>query len=126
MTLILDDIRSVPGMVVNAPSIFKRQDFMDWLNDPENTIFTWHTKGSEPSEYSDVVVLVNENYDGDSSNMPEDIWNLLCDEAYQHYGAGNSVTPRRHIHFRFRRKVPGGLQGVQTAYNQHNGELYGK
>ena len=86
MTLILDDIRSVPGMVVNAPSIFKRQDFMDWLNDPENTIFTWHTKGSEPSEYSDVVVLVNENYDGDSSNMPEDIWNLLCDEAYQHYG----------------------------------------
>ena len=101
MALILDDIRVAPALIINAPSVFARADFMAWLNDPENTVFTWHQKGSEPQEYSDTIVLVAEHYDGDSSDMPADIWRLICEEVYARNGGpdlsltkGESVTVR--------------------------------
>jgi hypothetical protein len=65
------------GLVVNAPEIFAREDFRAWLNDSQNQIATWHQRGKPPGEYSDVFVLVDNNYDGDSSNMPEDIWRAV-------------------------------------------------
>ena len=103
MALILEDIRLTHGLVLNAPTIFAREDFLAWLNDEERNVFTWHRKGPGEAahEYSDTVVLVNENYDGDSSDMPEDIWNLICEEVYARYGGpeltmanGESITVR--------------------------------
>lgn len=74
------------GITVNAPNVFARADFMAWLNDPEKAVFTYHKKGDEAHEYSDVIVLVDSNYEGDSSDMPEDVWKAICDAAYAVYG----------------------------------------
>lgn len=80
--LLSTDIKRTIGITVNAPNVFARPDFIAWLNDPEKVVFTYHRKGDEPHEYSDVIVLVDSNYEGDSSDMPEDVWRAICDAAY--------------------------------------------
>lgn len=89
------------GLVVNAPAVFARPDFMAWLNDPNNAVMTYHRKGDVAHEYSDLLVLVDSNHQGDCSDMPEDIWNAICDLAYAQYGGPDA--PRNldgHIHVR--------------------------
>lgn len=80
------EVARTVGLVVNAPAIFARPDFMEWLNRPGNAVFTWHAKGDAAHEYSDVIVLIDADYEGDSSDMPEDIWKAVCDLAYEQYG----------------------------------------
>lgn len=67
------------GLVMNAPEIFRREEFRFWLNDPARSTATWHKKGDEPGGYSDVFLLVDRNYEGDSSDMPGDAWRSICD-----------------------------------------------
>lgn len=89
------------GLVINAPAVFAREDFMAWLNRPENAVLSYHVKGEAAHEYSDVAVLVDSNYEGDSSDMPDDVWKAICDAAYAMYGG--PAAPRdhgSHIHVR--------------------------
>ena len=88
------------GLVLDAPQAFAREDFMAWLNDPQNRVATWHRKGEQAGDYSDVVVHVDSNYEGDSSDMPGDIWKAICDEAYRAHCGGRPELPpglRSHI-----------------------------
>ncbi len=73
---------------INAPAIFQRADFIDWLNTTDR-LFTWHTKGAKPGEYSDVIVLVDSNKEGTDPEMPSDIWDAICEAVYAKFG-GNS------------------------------------
>lgn len=82
------------GLILNAPELFERPDFLAWLNDPENRVATWHKKGEEPGEYSDVFVLVDSDYEGPESDMPEDVWKAICDAAYAEYAPGSQELPR--------------------------------
>jgi len=79
------------GLTINAPAVFARPDFMAWLTEPGNRVLSYHPK-SEPvaDAYSDTVVLVDSNYEGDSSDMPEDVWKAICDAAYEIYGGPDS------------------------------------
>lgn len=88
------------GLVVNAPHVFERDDFMKWLDNPSNGPATFHEKGHnyDPTEYSDVFVLIDSNYEGDSSNMPEDIWRSLCDLAYAEFCGGKPDVSRYGSH----------------------------
>lgn len=90
------------AIVINAPTVFARKDFMAWLNAKEKKVFTWHEKGdAEAGEYSDVIVLVDAGYEGDSSDMPEDIWDAICDEVYKLFG-GEKIPAAKgnHVHVR--------------------------
>ncbi len=93
MSNLSDPVKTV-GLVVNAPDIFKREDFLAWLNDPANSPATWHQKGQKPTECSDVFVLIDSNFEGDCSDMPEDIWRELCQLAYDTYCDGGESLPR--------------------------------
>ena len=86
------------GLVINSPTTFERDDFLAWLNDPKRNTATWHTKGDIPGEYSDTYVLVDSHYEGDSSDMPEDIWRALCDAVYEAYSNGDPELPNRLDH----------------------------
>lgn len=90
------------GLVLNAPAVFAREDFVAWLADDDNRVLSYHPKFSfRPDEYSDTVVLVDSNYEGDASDMPEDVWRAICDAAYAAYGGPDA--PARlgsHIHVR--------------------------
>lgn len=90
------------GLVLNAPAVFARPDFMAWLNEEGRRVMTYHPVGLlQPDEYSDVTVLVDSNYEGDCSDMPEDVWKAICDAAYAAYGG--PTAPRSHgshIHVR--------------------------
>ena len=81
------------SLVMNTPEIFKREDFQAWLNDPSRPTATWHRKGKEPGEYSDVFVLVDANHDGDSSDMPSDVWRSICDTVYGTLCDGDPEMP---------------------------------
>lgn len=102
MTIELEAPVRTVGLTINAPAVFARKDFMAWLNDPANKVFTWHDKGSPVAgEYADVVVLVDSDHEGDGSNMPADIWDAICEAAYAEYGGpripqagGSHVTVR--------------------------------
>lgn len=86
------------GLVINAPEIFEREDFGIWLNDPARSTATWHKKGDEPGEYSDVFLLVDRNYEGDSSDMPEDAWRSICDATYGMLCNGDMNMPGLTAH----------------------------
>lgn len=85
------------GIVVNAPAVFRRDDFMRWLDQPSG-VATWKQVGAKPDEYSDVFVLVDSNYEGDSSDMPQDIWRAVCDLAYAKYCNGKPELSLLHSH----------------------------
>jgi hypothetical protein len=79
------------GLVVNAPELFDREDFVAWLDDPENRTATWREKGLPPDEWSDVFVLVDSEREGPESDMPEDVWNAICDLVYAECGEPGAI-----------------------------------
>lgn len=92
------EVTSIEGFSINVPEWFEDKAFLDWLNDPENTLFTWHSRGDDASDWSDVVVCVDPslNGEGSESDMPEHIWDqiiALCKKRYKP-SFGN------HIHVR--------------------------
>ena len=97
----LTNAHPAPALVVDASSVFSRPDFMEWLNSPSSLTATWHARapGAAFTEYADVFVLVDTDYEGSDSDMPEDIWRAICDAVYQVYGSdlagcGTQVTVR--------------------------------
>lgn len=93
----LGEIAQSVGLVINAPEIFARKDFMNWLC-RSTGVFTWHDKNmAVAGECSDVVVLVDANYEGDGTCMPQDIWETICNAAYAAYG-GKTIPHARGSH----------------------------
>ena len=82
------DITIMRGFTLNVPEWFEDKAFLAWLNDPNNTLFTWHSRGEEASDWSDIVVCVDPslNGEGSESDMPERIWDqivALCKKLFQ-------------------------------------------
>ncbi|MGX1201114.1 hypothetical protein [Marinobacter sp. MBR-105] len=83
----IDEVTRTAGLVANTPDWFEDPEFKTWLNDRKNPIFTWHTKGTEPDEWSDIVILVDPSLNGEGvgSDMPERFWNALIELCKAHY-----------------------------------------
>ena len=84
-----------PALVINAPHFFQDSEFVAWLNDKQETKFTWHKEGV-PGEYSDVVVCVDPglNGEGSDSDMPSHIWEEIVATCRRFFSAGE---PTHHI-----------------------------
>lgn len=80
-------------LTFNTPEFFKRQDFLSYIS--KNPVFTWHQDLAEPSEYSDVVVLVEPclSGDGSESDMPEDIWDTILKALKLKFGDEGENIP---------------------------------
>ena len=75
------------SVVIEAPQFFRTPEFIAWLNNGQPKM-TWHQVGSQPSEWSDVVVLVDPSLSGEGSDsdMPQDIWDkivAICKDLFQ-------------------------------------------
>lgn len=92
------EVTFMPGLTINVPEWFEDKDFQKWLNDPENTVFTWHKKGEAPSDWSDVVVCVDPSLRGEGSeaDMPEHIWDQIVELCRAHFRPSTGS----HIHVR--------------------------
>lgn len=92
------EISMLQGFTINVPEWFKDKGFLAWLNDPSNTLFTWHTRGKEAGDWSDVVVCVDPglNGEGSESDMPEHIWDEIVALCRQHFRPSSGS----HIHVR--------------------------
>ncbi|WP_273206730.1 hypothetical protein [Marinobacter subterrani] len=79
---------TIRGVSLNVPEFFQDAEFLAWLNDRNNKVFTWHDKGHPASEWSDVIVLVDSSCsgEGDSSDMPENLWNTLVAFCREYFG----------------------------------------
>jgi len=91
------EINRVSGLVINAPQFFLDPEFMTWLNGRES-VMTWHKKGAEPNDFSDVVVFVDPSLEGEGtdSDMPEAIWNSIVQACRdQSLGGQNFHIPVR-------------------------------
>lgn len=65
-------------LCINMPDMFADPEFIDYLNDPDNNLATWHVRGDpNPHEESDCFMLFD-NGDGSHSDMPEKWWSLIC------------------------------------------------
>ena len=71
---------------INAPEFCTDQEFVMWLNDPQGSRATWHKVGEQPNEYSDIFFTFDGG-EGSASDMPEHIWELLCDLIQEEFGA---------------------------------------
>ena len=85
---------------INAPSWFKRQDFMTWLCSRKTA--TWHEKlttengglapNMQPSNLSDAFFTWTGVYDGSDSplgvepSIPDDIWEFVCEKMWELHG----------------------------------------
>ncbi len=81
------------GLVINAPHWFRDEAFRNWLNSDEPK-FTWH-QGGEPTEWSDVVVLVDPGLGGEGTEagtMPQGIWEGILQVCRKH------LVPSRGAH----------------------------
>ncbi|WP_300500063.1 hypothetical protein [Marinobacter sp.] len=86
---------------LNAPEFFRRKDFLQYIEN--QVVFSWHQPGEGPNEWSDVAVLVEPNLagEGDSADMPEDIWETILAVLRSRFGPeGDAIPPHarnRHI-----------------------------
>ena len=97
MGLLTVDHQTV-GLVLNVPEVFQREDFRRWLNSKGCQVATWHVKGKTPGEYSDTFLLVDSNYEGCSSDMPEDVWLSICNTVYSKLSDGDPNLPGLGYH----------------------------
>lgn len=71
---------------INAPELFRDPEFVAWLNRPSgNRTATWHVKGQEPDEWGDVF-FTYEDGEGSDADMPERIWDDICELLRPHVG----------------------------------------
>lgn len=70
--------RETPILRLDSQELFQDPEFVAWLNDASNIKFTWHQPGSEVDEWSDVIVTYDSG-DGSNSDMPEHIWDWICE-----------------------------------------------
>lgn len=80
------------GLVINAPQFFQDPEFQAWLNNNDQPKFTWH-KGGKPTEWSDVVVLVDPSLNGEGadSDMPEHIWDQIVAACKEKFAPGRDA-----------------------------------
>ena len=81
----------VRGLTINVPQFFADEEFVDWLNadSPSDPIMTWHQRPFAPTEWSDVVVLVDPSLNGEGADasMPAHLWEQIV-EACREAGLG--------------------------------------
>lgn len=82
------EIGRLPGLMLNVPEWFADPEFLEWLNNDQTRVFTWHEKGSAPTDFSDVIVTLEPNCSGEgsSSDMPERFWNSIVATCKQTLG----------------------------------------
>lgn len=89
---------------ISCPEFFQRQDFIDYIT--KERVFTWHQPGEKPSDWSDVVVLVEPclNGEGDSADMPEDLWDTIIETLKAKFGPEGTGIPSfaSHMHIAVR------------------------
>lgn len=87
-----NDVDTCKGLVVNRPQWFMDPEFIEWLNNGEPK-FTWHVRGNVPGEYSDVIVLVDPECNGEGSedgSMPQRFWDEIVTLCRQCLREGDS------------------------------------
>jgi hypothetical protein len=71
------NVEIYPVLKVNVPELYEDPAFVAWLNDPDACQATWHKKGEDPHEYSDVFVWFDHGDGSDSVTMPGACWDRL-------------------------------------------------
>lgn len=89
----------IRGISINVPEFFRDPEFLAWLNNPDNRVFTWHKKGEEPGDYSDVVVTLEGDLSGEGSDsdMPEYCWDLILEACQKYLGEDRSHNVRYYV-----------------------------
>ena len=87
-----EDIGHIRGLTLNVPDWFEDPQFSEWLNSESVLLFSWHTKGAAPTEYSDTVVTLEPSCSGEgsASDMPERFWNAIVAICEAQLGKNNS------------------------------------
>lgn len=70
------------ALKIDKPEWFKNQSFLDWLN--SSNVATWHVHGEEPTEYSDIFMVLDDirTRTGSDDDMP--MWGELCEICERH------------------------------------------
>lgn len=64
---------------INAPEIYRDRDFLRWLNDQNRHQASWHVKGMQAGEFSDLF-FTYDGGEGSDSDMPGHIWLQLSEK----------------------------------------------
>jgi hypothetical protein len=86
------DIGHLTGLTLNVPEWFADPEFCEWLNRDDTWVFTWHEKGTVPSDFSDVVVTLEPSCtgEGSASDMPQRFWDSVVNTCKREIGENNS------------------------------------
>ena len=103
---------------LNTPEFFEREDFIRYIE--TQTVFSWHQAGTRPTEWSEVAVLVEPNLsgEGDSSDMPEDLWDTILAALKAKFGENGEGVP----HFARNRHIVVRLTNMEIVESQDTPE----
>jgi hypothetical protein len=95
-------VDNVTMVTMDRPEWYKKKDFLAYLNDPNNGLMRFHTPGTEASEWSDMLVWVDPSLsgEGDSSDMPCEYWDEICEVAG--VAVNQASQPSHHIGVKIR------------------------
>lgn len=96
--LLKADHHKADYLVVNVPTWFEDPTFVHFIEN--NNVMTWHERGSQPSDFSDVIVFVDPTLTGEGSEqgeMPEQYWDQLVDLCRAHCSEPAATESRPHI-----------------------------
>ena len=77
-------VTRIAALSINAPEWFARPDFQAWLTYPTASLesssrATWHTPGTEPTEFSDTFITFDHGDGSDFDDLfPADIYQQIC------------------------------------------------
>jgi hypothetical protein len=86
------EVRKGQCLSIDAAQFFQDEAFVAWLNNGQPK-FTWH-QGGTPTEWSDVMVLVDPGLtgEGSDSDMPEHIWGCIIEECRKHFQPARQLS----------------------------------
>lgn len=82
------------GLILNVPQWFEETEFLEWLNDPQRVVMSWHRCGEAPGDYSDTMVFVCPSLSGEGSDsdMPAKYWNEIVSACRSRFRPGESES----------------------------------
>lgn len=90
----------IDNIVMNVPEWFADPEFMAAIDNPSLGIATWHARGAQLGDYSDVFLFVDPSLTGEGSeegDIPDRYWDQVIDACLAHCRSPGFHESRPHI-----------------------------
>lgn len=75
----MNNTKHEKSLTISLPEMYMDDAVMQYINDPETNVATWHRKGEKPGDYSDIFITYGGDGEGSHSTLPDPWWDRICE-----------------------------------------------